>query len=83
MLQGAWIPITYIKHFRTRASMSGIILKTVGFSISCITVISPRKTYSQWNSRFPMVTQNFQDNTVIINTEGEWQKLLNKVRNLK
>lgn len=83
MLQGAWIPITYIKHFRTRASMSGIILKTVGFVFSCITVISPRKTYSQWNSRFPMVTQNFQDNTVIINTEGEWQKLLNKVRNLK
>lgn len=32
MLQGAWIPITYIKHFRTRASMSGIILKTVRFS---------------------------------------------------
>ena len=28
---------------------------------------------------FLLIYQNFQENTVIINTEGEWQKLLNKV----
>ena len=34
MLQVARMAITYIKHFRIRASMSGIILKTVRSYIS-------------------------------------------------
>ena len=32
---------------------------------------------------FLLIYQNFQENTVIINTEGEWQKFLNKVSNLR
>ena len=74
MLHVARMAITYIKHFSSRANMSGIILKTVRCSfIKLHAFINKDLLTSNYFEIF------FQENTVIITTEGEWQKLLNKV----
>ena len=75
MLHVARMAITYIKHFSSRANMSGIILKTVRFYSKLHTY--PYKIFYLTSN--VILKDFFQENTVIINTEGEWQKLLNKV----